>query len=389
MGRHPYIAWALVAALLPICFSLISISANHSGNLTHAIRVGSVVYEREGVYQLLKGSKPVIWSKYGFDGQYFLCLAHDPFLRNQATARALDAPHFRARRILYPIVARLIETKRSSVPFGMLMAQYLALVCLSLFGALYLRDVGKHPICIFFLTISFSLAHTLETFTSETLATLFVFLALFAHQKKRWLSLWFLCALAILTKEISAIVVLAISLADFIAGERKRAILWLTAVLPLLLWICYVNHQIPGNPNLLSGAKNLGLPLKGLLSTTVSDLLKMSAGKDLFVLGLRVLMRLWFLLTTIYCLYACAKKKSAAAYFAAFSGILALLLTAGDTTFAYDAARNFARQLYLLPPALFFLCQKESNRIEHAILLTFLLLSIANHYLIICGRISF
>ena len=389
MGRHPYIAWALVAALLPICFSLVSISANHSGNLTHAIRVGSVVYEREGVAQLLKGSQPIIWSKYGFDGQYFLCLAHDPLLRNPATARALDAPHFRARRILYPIVARLIETRRTSVPFGMLMAQYLALLCLSLAGALYLRDVGKHPIYTFFLTISFSLAHTFETFTSETLATLFVFLALFAHQKKRWLSLWFLCALAILTKEISAIVVLAISLADFVAGERKRALVWLTAALPLLIWICYVNSQIPGSPSLLSGTKNLGLPLKGLLSTAVADLLKMTEGKDLFVLGLRTLMRMWLLTTAIYCLNACVKQKSAAAFFASFSGMLALLLTAGDTTFAYDVARNFARQLYLLPPALFFLAQKESNRAERALLLTFLLLSIANHYLIICGRISF
>ena len=389
MGRNPYIAWALVAALLPVCFSLGSLCTNHGGNLTHAIRVGSVIYNREGVSQLLKGSRPVIWSQYGFDGQFFLSLAHDPLLRNSATARAMDAPHFRARRILYPLLARLVETKATSVPFGMLMTQYLSLFCLSLAGALYLRDRGKHPLCVFCLTISFSLAHTLETFTSEVVATLFVLLALLAHVKKQWGLQWCFCALAILTKEVTAIVVLAISLTDLVNGKWKRAALLLTAAIPLIIWIVYVSHQFPGEPSLLSGSKNLGLPLKGLLLTSFADLTRMSSGKDLFVLVLLVTMRLWFLLAAIYSLGIGLQQKTANGFFAASAGILALLLTSGGSTFAYDVARNFARQLFLLPPALFLLYTDEESRPLRLLIYSFLLLSVANHYLILCGRISF
>lgn len=42
---------------------------------------------------------------YGYDGQFYAALATDPFLRSPETVKALDAPGYRASRILLPMLA--------------------------------------------------------------------------------------------------------------------------------------------------------------------------------------------------------------------------------------------------------------------------------------------
>lgn len=49
----------------------------------------------------------VFLDSFGYDGQYYAQLAVDPLLRDPATAAALDAPAYRARRILLPAAAFL------------------------------------------------------------------------------------------------------------------------------------------------------------------------------------------------------------------------------------------------------------------------------------------
>ncbi len=389
MGRHPYFAWALVAALVSICSSLVSLAFNHHGDMTNAISVGSLFHEREGVADLIRGSRPTIHSREGFDGQFFLALGHDPLLLKPATFNALDAPHFRARRIFFPVVARLIENRRTSVPFGMLVTQYMSLLFLALTGAAYLRQRKLNPLFIFSLVISFSLVHTLETFTSEALASLFVLIALYCYVNERWWIAWLGVALAILTKEISAIVLIAIVTAEALKGQWKRALLLATAALPFLLWIFYVSIQFPGSPSLLNGAQNLKLPFVGLVSTCIADSARCLSGKDMFINALRVLMRLWLLFASLYAFYSLHKQRSAAAIFASLAALLAVTLTSGPKTYAYDVVRNFGRQLYLLPLGIFWLFAEDNKKQSAYLLVSFLLLSIANHYLIMAGRISF
>ena len=43
--------------------------------------------------------------RYGYDGQFYAALATDPFLRSRDTVKALDAPAYRASRILLPMLA--------------------------------------------------------------------------------------------------------------------------------------------------------------------------------------------------------------------------------------------------------------------------------------------
>jgi hypothetical protein len=50
---------------------------------------------------------PPALSPWGYDGQFYAQIALDPTLQNPDLERALDSPHYRARRIGLPALAAL------------------------------------------------------------------------------------------------------------------------------------------------------------------------------------------------------------------------------------------------------------------------------------------
>lgn len=78
----------------------------------------------------------------GYDGQFYAQIALDPLLRDAEFARIIDAPAYRARRILVPATA---ATLGFGSPWWTLQAYALINVfCWFALGWLLLRHIGGH-----------------------------------------------------------------------------------------------------------------------------------------------------------------------------------------------------------------------------------------------------
>jgi len=389
VGRDPYTAWAVVAALAAVLSSVLSLATLHRLDLTHAVSVGWNFHRRDGVAELLYGSRPSPWSPNGFDGQFFLALGHDPWLRRPALVRALDAPRFRARRILYPLVARAIENRHTSVPFGMVMAQYLSLFAISLFAAVMLRRAGANPLWVFCVPLAPGLAHAVETLTCETLTTALILAAVVAIEWSYLRYAWLALALALLAKEDAVLFVAALCATAAVDRDAKRFAYWASTVLPYLMWAVYVSLRLPPSEPGAGSLQNIGWPLAGWLTTTWHSCGLVAAGDDVAISLLVLLCRCWMLVAAVVAVLVWWQSPSPASRFAAATAAVALCLAGGPAVPAYDLTRNFARQLHLVPTALFLAAVASNDRRAWRALALLPPLALATHVAFALGRVSF
>jgi len=120
--------------------------------------------------------------------------------------------------------------------------------------------------------------------------------------------------------------------------------------------------------------QNFGLPFFGAIDATGLDLHKISNGQLDRLLPL--LCRFWFIASAIASFVLLKRKLNAISIFAALAGLVAVFLASGEEGgLSYDYLQNFARQLYLLPPAIFLLYIEHQNRWLKGLLVACLFLS--------------
>jgi hypothetical protein len=204
----------------------------------------------------------------GYDGQFYAQIALDPTLRDAELAQVIDAPAYRARRILLPATAAVLGLGN---PWWTIQA-YAVLNALVwfLFAWRLHRHIGDNSWiayarwigCVFSMGALESVRQSLVDLPS----LLLLLLAVEAHSRARFgpSALWL--ALGNLAKETSLLSALALSL-ETSAGKLpwRRILISLGAcALPLIAWSFYVHHRFP----LSSDATSLGnftWPLLGLL----------------------------------------------------------------------------------------------------------------------------
>ena len=217
----------------------------------------------------------------GYDGQFYAQVALDPLLRSPELAQALDAPNYRARRILTPAVAALFGL---GDPWWTLQAYALFNVLSWLLFAWFLhRHIGgsdwiafaRWVGCMFSLGVLDSVRQSLVDLPALLLMALAVGVSAKPHLTRSvfWL------ALANLTKETSLLGTLALHCdRSFRPFPWRRVGLGLVvAILPLTLWSLYVQHrfaQVAGN----TGVGNFSWPLVGLLTQAKYSLRELSHG---------------------------------------------------------------------------------------------------------------
>lgn len=253
-----------IAAL--VFASLVLAKFNPQTGFTSLIRFGDVWQERRlGVLQDLPVA--TVPDSAGYDGQFYAQIALDPLLRNPELARAIDAPSYRARRILMSAAAAIFGLGN---PWWTLQAFALINVfCWFALGWLLHRQLGgagwpafaRWAGCMFSVGVLDSVRQSLV----DLPALLMLVLAGTSYAQSRIprSSLWL--ALGNLTKETSLLGAFALhwgqSLRPF---PWKRVALLLLAGLPLALWSLYVQGRLGGPPG-SGGLGNLTWPLVGLL----------------------------------------------------------------------------------------------------------------------------
>jgi hypothetical protein len=213
----------------------------------------------------------------GYDGQFYAQIALDPALRDPALATALDAPAYRARRILATATAYAAGLGR---PSWVLQAYALLnVVCWIALAWLLLRElpVGTPGIrfarwfgCLFSLGALDSVRQSLV----DLPALLLVVLALRASRAPSLCKSTFFATLAHLTKETTLLASLALFLHRPLAA-RRIAFLALTVV-PLALWMFYVANRFPLSAD--TGTGNFTWPFVGALELLSTSAIAVQGG---------------------------------------------------------------------------------------------------------------
>jgi hypothetical protein len=268
-----WIAAALFAALVLAKFS-------PQTGFTSLIRFGETWQERRlsAVQTMPVATVP---DSGGYDGQFYAQIALDPFLRSPELPTALDAPSYRARRILVPATAAI--SGLGSPWWTLQVYALLNATCWFGLGWLLYRQIepdggrtfARWAGCMFSLGVLDSVRQSLVDLPALLLLALAT-TSYFKAQSNRsvpWL------ALSGLTKETSLLGAFAL-----LADKSLRPFPWrhavlslLVAALPIAAWSLYVQHRFAPAPG-VGGMGNFTWPLLGLLTQAKYSLREMSLG---------------------------------------------------------------------------------------------------------------
>ena len=223
-------------------------------------------------------------SPWGYDGQFYAQIALDPTLLDPGLDQALDAPHYRARRIGLPALAALIglgDPLWTLQIYAVLNLTFWLMLAI-LLVARYPPDQPRHWLVHIALLWSAGVLHSMDrSLTDLPAATLGLLAVYFGQRGGRWLM-----ALSALVKETSLLSFVAVAGWRPVANPRiwwRSLGVLLLMTLPLLIWIGWVYlrfgqissgqsrmfawpgialwNKLSTAANQLSGLTDMGLPL--------------------------------------------------------------------------------------------------------------------------------
>jgi hypothetical protein len=220
----------------------------------------------------------VVPNSVGYDGQFYAQLAVSPALRDAALDAALDAPAYRARRILAPATAHFLGLGR---PWFVLNAYALLNVaCWFVFALLLAREiplstpdgVARWLACVFSLGVLDSVRQSLV----DLPALLLLLLSVRAFRAEKHPATGLAAALGHLTKETNLLASAALLLARP-RFDWRRVTLFAVTALPLGSWSLYVAARFPGS-SLSTGTGNFTWPFVGALGQLATSTREILSG---------------------------------------------------------------------------------------------------------------
>jgi hypothetical protein len=274
--RKP-LAYCLVAAGLAL---LVLAKFDRNTGFTGLIRFGSTWAERrhESIRDL---PVPTVAGSNGYDGQFYAQVALDPLLGSKGLPEALDAPAYRARRILLPGISFVIGVGH---PWWILQTYALLNVfCWAVLGAVLYRCIPANDRYAFARWIGCMLSMgALESVRQSLVdlpAALLLVLAVDFSAKNRPTGSVVWAALANLTKETSllASVALYCPLDRHPKSWMRAGAFLLATAVPIALWALYV-HQHLGTATRETGLGNFTWPLAGLVAQAQDSIREIASG---------------------------------------------------------------------------------------------------------------
>jgi hypothetical protein len=245
---------ALVATLLWVLVVTFTADFRYGGDIRALLCVGEETHHPAAF-----GTVPTA-GPWGYDGQQYAALATDPFLRDPDTTESLDAPSYRATRIMVPLLAWLLALGNSGVAIVayQLLCWGLGLAAIFLV-ARWLAVEGHSPWWALLLVTSAGLAAAMIRSTPDTAALFFMLAALWFHVRRRFPLALVLASAAVLARETSYLVALAIALDEL--RRRRFASAVAFALVPLAFavgWQLYLRRVL--GAAFATGTGNFSLP---------------------------------------------------------------------------------------------------------------------------------
>jgi len=256
--RWPALAGLLAVAGTLAWYSLV-VHYIYGGNWTGLFCTGGNLVQppalaSENIYRFA--------GSYGYDGQFYHYVAHDPLFR-QGLARYIDAPRLRYRRILVPGLAYLAAAGQSQA----IDAAFMAVNLLFLFAGVYwssryVVDHLWHPAAGLLFLLTPAVLISLDRATVDlALVALCVAFALYVTEE-RPRGIYVVLVLAPLARETGLLLTAAYCASLLLERRFRRALVFATAAVPALAWFAYV--QIHTHPHGTKGWFTV-VPLAGLV----------------------------------------------------------------------------------------------------------------------------
>ncbi len=226
--------------------ALIRISAEENREaLSHYVKKGMVVFNDEG----------------GYDGQAYYYVAMDPFL-----AKGHFKSPYRQQRILYPLLSRIFALGDAGLlPHTMYLVNLVSLSLGIIFFSLILRSFSLSPYWSLFYALSPPSIMTIQYDLPSPLAMALIIAAVYFYLHKRVVATTLLMALALLTREDSAMILAPLILWDY---QQKRSLrrvaLLLSSLIPFFLWQFFIALKLGHLPTATSATVISPVPLSGI-----------------------------------------------------------------------------------------------------------------------------
>jgi hypothetical protein len=162
----------------------------------------------------------------GYDGQFFFLLAHDPLIAHAGTLRRLAdvGQAFRAQRLGYPLLAFLVAGgQASAIPAALVAVNVAALLGLTAWLGAALRRRGRAPLWAVAVALTPGMLLPVLRDLSDPLATACVLVGVLAWQERRRPTATVALTLAVLTREVSVVVLVALAAEVAVRAWRARA----------------------------------------------------------------------------------------------------------------------------------------------------------------------
>jgi hypothetical protein len=269
-GRLLRVALAgLVVAAILLTLQLVRLAGNHQGSdPTAPFAVGTRWHLDEEL--AARGIRATVTSGPGYDGQWFLGLAHDPLLRERLAA-GFDMPRYRARRPLFPMAGWVLGAGQpAAIPVALLAVELLAVALGCAAVGRMLVHFGRSRWWGLGFAFIPGVAVGVMFGTAEPLGLALAALGLSLVLDRRLAAAGLAFAGAGLTKETflgfaaaAAVWLLLRSWRPF--RERVGAALTVASpgVVLLALWWWYVARMVPATPSDTTAVHSFSAPLTG------------------------------------------------------------------------------------------------------------------------------
>jgi hypothetical protein len=361
VAPRPYLAATALAMLMVLSLQGLSFTVGHRADPARMLR-------------LPDPSRPAGAS--GFDGQFFLALTKDPLALAPATAKALDAPVLRARRIGLPLTAWLLSRFVGGAAAGLLLAETLFLFVLVAIVQGELRREGLPPLLCPAVALLLPFALSMELVTAELPTAVLLLLSARQYRRGRHWSALAALAAACLFKEAAVLAVASLAVSSALRRRRRESVLRLACMLPLAGWQAYLWLRFARNTGIGGLLPNLELPGRGLLAAIVNPLAELAVGgfqaKELALLTAT----LWYVAGAVFAVLLLKRGPSDGRLIAGVGAALVFLLYYGGSAQAYNEIFNFGRQLFLVVVGISNVLLHEPgslSRNEHAFITAWLL----------------
>ncbi len=300
--------------------------------------------------------------RYGYDGQFYAAIATDPFLRSPDTVKALDAPAYRASRILLPMAAWCVAlgNARAAVVAYQVLGWTLSILAVVVVS-LWLRQRGRSPWWGLSLVVTAGLVTAIFRSTHDGAAVLLTVATLWLAGRHRHGWALGAASAASLCRETGYVAPLAVAVRELFERRYRRALEYvLVPLVPQVAWQAYL--QVTWHPNVGLPA-SVAMPVVALAGKVVAVL-----GKRPFLLSQEFWGTLAACLTVLAGLvvvFGTKRLEPERLVFVAFA-VLAVFLAPR----AYADVYGFSRHLIVAPFLAVVIAAREESRWLRVLLLS-------------------